>query len=164
MSEYLPTIKFMDVSGELEGYLALRLHSVENSQDFVCMFLDSESGKCTIQSFKPKVCRFYPHWPISDDNNSVDSDDSSKNIEKIANYEEDLKRELKWVNGRCPRPWKLSQEETERFKQNYVTFHREIESYKRKVKIWNENYHDKGIPELLKYIFVEEKDCKQFFS
>ena len=143
LSEYSSAIKFSDVSGDIEGFLALRFHPI-NSNDssdsdvpkdsanvqkplFRCMFIDPDTKLCRIHNRKPMICRIYPLWVGKDS--------------KI------------WNNTRCLKPWKSSDPVViQQIESSYDTFIKELEQHRVEVKRWNEQYQGKNIDDLKKFI------------
>lgn len=149
MAEYFPTIKFIDPSGEITGYLALRLHPIEDSFDFKCLFYDLDSSLCLIHEHKPMVCRIYPLWP---------KDIIEKNESKLQQFLSNPDPfKVVWKGGKCPNPWKsLCKEEIDAFLNSFTQFFKELEEYYNEAELWNAQYHNKSIEELYAFILAQK--------
>ncbi len=150
MADYFPTIKFMDPSGEITGYLALRLHPIKDSFDFRCLFYDTESNLCSIHQVKPMVCRIYPLWP----KDIIEKSDYR--LQHFISKPDPLK--VVWKGGRCPTPWKsLCKEEIDAFLNSFTRFFKELEEYQEEASQWNAQFHGKNLEDLYSFILKPKR-------
>ena len=152
MAEYFPTIKFSDPAGEINGYLALRIRPIQDTFDFKCYFYDLESKHCGIHVDKPIICRIYPLWLEG----IIEKKDMVSIQSRLGQDPSSLK--VIWKNGRCPKPWNpLSKEEIESFWKTFAQLIEELEAYSDEAGIWNDNFREKALDDLLAFIIHPKK-------